>query len=271
MASLKDKAARAPLKILYMADTGGGKTGALASLAKAGYELFMLDYDFGTDILAQVLEKDLDKIKVHIESLRDKLTMVPGGEKDGGPKWCALAPSAYLNTLKLLSNWTDTQSKESFGDITTWDRSRILVLDSFSMFGTYALNYTQFQNGRAAKKPYESDWGEAQNLMERFMATLFSDEIRCHVIFNTHVLWKETEEGVIMKGLPMSLGKALSPKLGRYVNTMLYGKTVGQRRMIFTKPNGIVEAKCPILDAADSYPVETGLAEIFKLWETPPK
>jgi septum formation inhibitor-activating ATPase MinD len=45
-------------KMLNMGDAGSGKTGALASLAKAGQRLVILDFDNGLDILIGLLKND---------------------------------------------------------------------------------------------------------------------------------------------------------------------------------------------------------------------
>jgi hypothetical protein len=44
-------------KLLNLGDAGSGKTGALASLAKAGQRLIILDFDNGLDILIGLLKK----------------------------------------------------------------------------------------------------------------------------------------------------------------------------------------------------------------------
>ena len=43
------------VKMLFIGPSGAGKTGALASLASAGYNLRILDMDNGLDVLANVL------------------------------------------------------------------------------------------------------------------------------------------------------------------------------------------------------------------------
>ena len=45
-------------KMLLIGASGSGKTGALASLAAAGYKLRILDYDNGLDFLMRYMRKN---------------------------------------------------------------------------------------------------------------------------------------------------------------------------------------------------------------------
>ena len=47
MGKLSAISATAPIKLLYIGDSGSGKTGSLASLVKDGYKIRILDYDSG--------------------------------------------------------------------------------------------------------------------------------------------------------------------------------------------------------------------------------
>ena len=55
MPALSDHQSSQTTKMLFIGDSGSGKTGALASLAAAGYNLRILDVDNGVDILANLL------------------------------------------------------------------------------------------------------------------------------------------------------------------------------------------------------------------------
>ena len=53
-------------KMLLLGDSGAGKTGALASLAQAGYNLRILDLDSGVDVLRNLLG---DNAAANVESV----------------------------------------------------------------------------------------------------------------------------------------------------------------------------------------------------------
>jgi hypothetical protein len=266
MPSLAEKKSSQPLKLLLIGDTGSGKTGALASLLLAGYEMFILDFDEGTDVLQSALKGKLDTVKCHIETLQDSYTQI-------GTGLGVLSPKAFPQAIKFLgtSGWIDSVSKENFGKVSTWDKKRILVIDSLTFMGKAALNYVTANNNRAGQQPWQSDWGTAMSMLEKSLAILYSSDVKCNVVILSHVKYQENEEGAVTKGFPTALGKNLPPEVGRYFNMMLYAKTKGvgdnTKRVIYTKPEGVVGAKCPILNAPRELPAETGLAEIFKLWE----
>ena len=68
-----------PVKMLLIGDTGSGKTGALASLAKAGYKLHILDFDNGVPVIASYLN-EAELKTVEVEVLTDKMKVLPNGQ-----------------------------------------------------------------------------------------------------------------------------------------------------------------------------------------------
>jgi len=266
MATLNSKKAKDPLKLLLIGDSGTGKTGALASLANAGFELFILDLDNGTDILNFVV-KDEFKKNVHIETLTDTGKMSGSGSNQ---KIVKLNPQAFPKALALLQRWKDSESGEDFGPVSAFGPNRILVVDSLSFLGMAALDYVLAKNGRGGEQPFQADWGEAMRMLEQTLQIIYSTEIKCHVVMNSHITYQQVEGTGITKGLPMGLGSQLPPKIGRYFNMMLMSKSQGQgdstKRIVLTKPAANVEVKCPILNAPKELPIESALADIYKLW-----
>lgn len=269
MANLTSKKEKDPLKVLVIGDSGTGKTGALAALANAGYELFILDLDNGTDILNFVVQ-DKYKNKVHIETLTDTGKMSGSGTNQ---KIIKLNPQAFPKALSLLQKWKDSETGEDFGPVSSWSTNRVLVVDSLSFLGMAALDYVLAKNGRGGEQPFQADWGEAMRMLEQTLQIIYSTEIKCHVVMNSHITYQQVEGSGIQKGLPMGLGSQLPPKIGRYFNMMLMTRSKGQgestKRVLLTKPEANVEVKCPILSAPKELPIESGLSDIFKLWGAP--
>src|SRR5947207_14204487 len=87
------------VKLLYIGDSGTGKTGSLTSLVKGGYKLRILDCDNGLDVLVQFIMRDCpDKIKnVDYETRRDKFKASPVGPVISG------SPRAFIDCLGLLT------------------------------------------------------------------------------------------------------------------------------------------------------------------------
>ncbi len=61
MANIKRHKAAEYTKLMLVGDSGSGKTTALSTLANAGYNLRILDFDDGLSILPEFLNKDAVK------------------------------------------------------------------------------------------------------------------------------------------------------------------------------------------------------------------
>lgn len=264
MGSLSSHHSSGTTKLLAVADSGGGKTGALASLAKAGYNLRILDFDNGLDVLANLLSSDPKALaRVSYETCTEKMRTLAGRPQ-------IVSATAFSKAMNKLDKW------DEFGAASTWGSDDILVIDSLTHMANAAMNQVLQANNRLNGMVYQSDWGEAQKLIESLLAMLYSDSIKCNVIVNCHITYIGRKETVEVNGkkeeietdvraYPMSLGRALSPKIATYFNNTIALKTIGARRTIFTTPQGLVETKTSAPGKVkSSYPIETGLADLFK-------
>jgi len=264
MASLATHQSAATTKLLFIGNSGAGKTGALASLASAGYKLRIIDLDNGLDVLANLLgdaTSTYDKgaiERVKFVTLTEKMKMLNGIVMP-------VAATVWSKMTNLLSDWKD--GEEKLGPVTTWTSDDVLVIDSLSFLGTAAMNFILQVNGRLGKAPFQSDWGEAQRLLESLLQMLYSTDVKCNVIVCCHIVFLG-KEGEQEKGFPNALGKALPPKIGRYFNSTLMAETKGQgsaaRRVIVTNTSSMVELKNTApLKVKPEYPLTTGLADYF--------
>lgn len=251
------------VKLLFIGDSGTGKTGALASLVEAGYTLAILDFDNGLDYLVNHLRMKPNAAellnRVYYETCTDKFKAVAGQMIPSG------VPKAFTQAMNLLTNWkTDDYD---FGPLETWPEDRILVIDSLTFMSNAAFRHVDSVNHY--KDPRQT-YGEAQERIENVLALLYSDEVPCPVIVNSHVTFVELDTG-LTKGYPSSVGKALGPKIPRYFNTCLGAKTKGSgassKRVILTRTDGLVDLKAalPAEKLPAELPIETGLADFFKL------
>lgn len=261
-------------KLLLIGDSGGGKTGALASLAQAGYNLRIIDLDNGLDILKNLLKDPAgpygaDAIKrVSFATITDPM-------KNVGGKLIPRSATVWQRTAKLLDNWKilekDSEGKdqvvEDFGPITSWTDKEVLVIDSLSFLSNAALNFVMSLEGRLGQRPQLQDWGAGQQHIESLVQMLYDEGVKCNVIVTSHITFIG-EEGS-EKGYPNTLGRALPPKIGRYFNTTLQVLTTGvganRKRKIVTKSSSKIELKnSSPLRVADEYPLESGLADYFR-------
>lgn len=255
-------------KMLIMGDSGSGKTGALASLVKAGYKLRILDFDNGLDVLKQFVYKECPENINNVEyrTLQDKLKATPlGSMVDGQPK-------AFAASLRMLDNWKydDVDLDKPY----EWGPDCILVLDSLTFASKAAFDHYEgmVPRGKSGQYDERAVYHGAQQAIEKMLATFKGENFRTNVIVIAHVKYIDREDGT-RKGYPTSVGSALSPNIPTYFNTVALCETrAGGKRTIQTVATAMIDLKNPKPFAmASSYPIETGLADFFAVLREPPK
>jgi AAA domain len=250
-------------KLLLLGDSGSGKTGALASLANAGFNLRIIDLDNGLDVLRNLLG-DAKSPYAKDAISRVEFVTITDPMKNVASRLQPTKATAWQRAVGLLGDWKDSGAE--LGSITTWGPQDVLVIDSLTMLSNAALNFVLAMNGRLGQHPQLQDWGAGQTLIESLIQMLYDESIRCNVIVTCHIKFIG-EEG-LQRGYPNTLGQALPPKMGRYFNTILMARSMGQgskvARKILTNPTGLVELKntAPLRVAAE-YDLATGLADYF--------
>lgn len=248
-------------KLLFIGDSGAGKTGGLAPLVVddedkgGGYELGILDMENGLDALKQWVAKANPKFldRIDYETIRDPLTM-----KDSGP---SINAKAFIEATKLMTKWSDGS------DPAKWGPKKIFVLDSTTALGKAALAWAEKQTP-AAKEP-RTWYFAAQRAFENIIAMLTSEEFETNVIVIAHINRKELEDGSGMKHFPTSVGSALGPIIPRYFNTMVQIETIGTgtnaKKVIKTLPTNFLDLKNPApFKISGEYGIAHGMAEVFK-------
>lgn len=255
MPALSDRTTSPLVKIMLIGHSGAGKTGALTSLARAGYRIRVLDLDNGLDSLVNHLREEepaaLDR--VDYMSFRDKMRITPAGPVVDG------APRAFVNAVKAMDKWEDGS------DPATWGPDSILVIDSLTNLGRAAFWWAKAQNP-GAKEPRQWYFA-AQSAIEDVIATATAEAFATNLIIMSHIDIVEQKDGTV-QGFASTIGKALGPKIPRYFNTLASLETKGQgakvQRIIRTMPTSLLTLKNPAPMKVDAeYPIETGLATLF--------
>ena len=252
MPSLADHEKSRFVKLLFVGNSGAGKTGALASLVEAGYDLRIADFDSGLDALIfHLKEKKLDLSKVNFMSFRDKVKMGSTGTKLDGP------PRAYPGVLAALDEWEDGSAPADWGEDT------VFVLDSLTNVGRAAFWWAKHTNP-TTREPRQW-YSTGQDLLMDLLANLTSEDFKAHVIVISHLVMAQDTSGM-MKQFASSLGKAKGPLIPAFFNTMLLSEVTKGQRTIHTVPTKMLDLKNPAPSIVSaSYPMESGLAEIFKV------
>jgi len=262
MPSLSQHHSSQLVKTLYIGDSGTGKTGSLASLVGAGYQLKIIDLDNGLDALVQYVRKDWPDLQgnVEFETLRDLYTV-----DNAGPR--VKSAKAFVESAKLLTKWTDGSTPSE------WGPKVICVLDSLTSLGKAAYEWARGQNP-GAKEPRQW-YFVAQQALESTIAMLTSEAFATNLIVISHVNFREMPSGEI-RGYANAIGSALGPTLPKYFNSMILAETTGfgktLRRQIRTTSTGVIDLKSPAPFKLEStLPLETGLATLFATLTHPNK
>lgn len=260
-------------KLLIEGDSGSGKTGALASLVAAGYNLRILDFDNGLETLKQyVLKECPDRIgNVEFRTLRDRRKASPLGPIVDSPR-------AFITAIKMLDRWkyTDEETNEEIdlGVPAEWGPDCILIIDSLTFFADAAFDFREPLTPKSAQGKYDVRmvYKDAQDAVENVIALVTSESFRTNVIINSHVRYVDNPDGT-KKGYPTAVGSALSPQIPRYFNSVALCQTAaGGKRTIQTTATAMIDLKNPRPFAMlPSYPIGTGLAEFFKVLREQPK
>lgn len=265
-------------KLLFIGDSGSGKTGALASLADAGYNLRVLDLDNGLDVLTNLLRDPGSRYKREALERVTFVTLTDSMKKTASGQLVPHKARVWQNAMDMLTHWREPAGKGEdgkptwtgdLGPITSWTPQDVLVVDSLTMLSTAALNFILSMNARLGSGRVEQgDWYQGQQLIEGMLQMLYDEAVRCNVIVISHIKFIGEENGP-QHGYPSTLGQALPPKVGRYFNSILLARSTGsgsnRTRKIFTSPQGLVELKNTApLRVKESYGIETGLAEYFR-------
>lgn len=259
-------------KLLIEGDSGSGKTGALTSLVKAGYKLRILDWDNGLETLKQFVLKECPENIDNIEfrSLRDKRKAGPEGSM-------VVNPRAFVDGVKMLDRWKykdDEGNEIDLGVPAEWGPDCILVIDSLTFMSDAAFDFREPLAPRSKDGKYDmrAVYGDAQGAIEGVLALLTSESFKTNVIVISHIKYVDNPDGT-KKGYPTAVGSALSPQIPRYFNSVALCQTgAGGKRTIKTVATAMIDLKNPKPFAmADSYPIETGLAEFFGVLRDPPK
>lgn len=226
MPSLTEHESTKLVKLLILGNSGAGKTSSLATLAAAGYRLFICDFDNGLDILMdpKVLAPEHRK-NIFYRALQDKLVKV-------GDKLIPRA-TAWQDFMKCLGDWKEPSG--SLGNITTWGDRDVLVVDSLTFATQRAFDDALQLGGRLGQRAQIQDYGAALENIEATLEMLYGSACGCNVVMTAHLMFQGDEMTGTRKALPNVLGQKLAPKVPRFFNNMILaeksvvGNTVNRR------------------------------------------
>ena len=265
-------------KLLLIGHSGSGKTGALCSLAAAGYKLRIIDLDNGIDIIKSYLTdpnsryvKENPNCAANVEYITLTET-----KKSVNGRLISAKSTVWPRMVSMLDHWKEGET--DLGKPSSWGDDTVLVLDSLTAASKAALDHHLQMNGAlmAVRTQNEArrDIGAAQDYIRSLLDLFKDDGLKCNVIVISHITevsesgygpQSEEAKNETSMSFPSAIGRALSPHIPRYFNTVLHAKAQGPTLKIYTKTTGEVCTKNTApLKVAPSYSIETGLAEYFK-------
>jgi hypothetical protein len=171
--------------------------------------------------------------------------------------------TAFTDGLKMMDHWK--YGNIDLGKPSEWGPERILVIDSMTLQAKAAFDWCE-QLAISSKKVVDGRmiYYNAQKAIEQCIANVTSEAFRTNVIVITHVNYVDNEDGT-RKGYPNTIGKALSPIIGAYFNSIaLCTVKPGGKRVVQTAPTAMIDLKNPKPFAMRAeYPIETGFADFF--------
>jgi len=267
MTAFSDHPSSQFVKLILVGDSGCGKTGALTSLIKAGYELRIIDLDNGLDALRNHCLEECPELlsSVQYHTFTDVLAPNAVGQME-----VKGMPRAFTRSMKAIDKWPDDGSRPS-----EWGPKRILVIDSLTSLSQYAYLWAKKNKPKLNRR--DAWTGVAQECIMDMIYALTGDNYKLNLIIISHIDWRggihevdEERKQLPEKGYVMSIGKALGPRIPSRFNTVLESRIVGTgnnaQRKIHVIPRPMLDLKnpAPARMGKGPYPIETGLADIFK-------
>ena len=271
MPSLAKHQSSSIVKLLALGDAKVGKTTSLVSLVKAGFKLRIIDMDNLLDSLVHAIKAECpDKIgNVEVRTIRDKLKMTADGPViDGMAK-------AFTDAIRMLNSWKYTEDGEEidFGPPSSWPSDTILVIDSLSRLCDAAYNWREQLTPKTGRSGADYDrrsiYKDAQDAVEETLAGLTSKNFSVNVIVIAHGVYMDQEDGTT-KIFPQGVGSKLSPKIPQYFPTYIRYRNVNNKRSLQLKSDPTINLAVP-QHFPDSLPVETGLADLFRMLREQPQ
>lgn len=262
------------IKMIYLGDSGSGKTGSLCALAAGGYNVRVMDLDKGAQIIRDYCTNEQDSAylkprpglwagdkgiasRMNFVPISETFTNIGGRPVPKGDSWQKI--------MAQLTEWKDGEL--NLGKLESWTSRDVLAVDSFSRFCDARMYLELVMNARASSGRQMQDYWKVQDDIERSLEMLVSPAVKCHVILICHIDYVEKDDKTV-RGMPQSMGKALGPKIGQHFNHALLARSTGQgttaKHKIFTKTQGVIDLKSAApLRVKPEYDLETGLLEYF--------
>lgn len=280
-------AADLPIRALVQGTPGAGKTGALASLANAGYKIRVLAFDKLSNMLPLYqFTKPEFHANISVLPFEDKLRM---GQRFLEPVGL---PTALADSYKAMDNWL-LPDGTTLGASKDWGPDTILVLDSVTSQGEACMRRAMTMDNKNPLTRTWRTWGLAAMDQDQFAEKVASNSNHFHFIALSHTkligpeeeakddteatkaIKQQKAELMSVRMYPTAIGRQLPQVYARHFPVNLLMETVARqgkvKRVFHTAPRPEMDLKVPTLDLPAELDISDGLLRVFKaLGQVPP-
>lgn len=254
---------------LLMGPAGSGKTTSIATFARKGIECFVIVTEpTGVDSLLDAWERE--KLDMNLLHYRVIPPVSPGwgalkdlgirinnmSYKDIAELKTGIGKEKMVQWPKLignLENFHDDRTGQSFGDVTSWDSSRVLVFDSLS-----GLSVICMQHAVGFKpSPHQGEWGIAMDSLEKLILTMTSD-LKCYFLLISHIEREPDELTGMNKVTVSTLGRKLAPKIPRFFSEVIRSRKGGDGKFLWATQDNEADLKNRGLSSSAALPQDFG-------------
>lgn len=253
---------------LLLGGSGSGKTSAIRTLTKLGFEVFGIFTEPGFEVVG-----DLPDAQLHWRYIApassDWASMIDSARKINTLSFKSLTEMSdvnkqkygqYVEVLTALSAFKCDRCGQSFGKVDDWGTKRVLWIDSLSGLNVMAMSLM------VGTKPVKSmaDWGVAMDNLEWLIRNLCVIT-RCQFVLVAHAERETNEVSGGSQIMASTLGRKLAPKLPIYFSDVILAQRLGDKFTWSTAAVG-ADLKARNLPIRDNLPPD--FAQIVDTWKS---
>lgn len=259
--------------VLLMGPAGTGKTHSIGTLVETGIEVFYLGIEQGIEsLLGYWTDRGLsipdnlrwhkiDPPKASFKELAESALKVNTLSYESLGKMVDLnrhTHNLFIKVNESFFDFPDDRTGKKFGDVSTWDAGRAIVVDGLTGLSRAAMSLTV--GGKPIRNP--GDYGIAQGQLEGFLR-LICDHCKCWFVLLAHI---EKEIDPVLGGTKITvatIGRALPPLIPPMFGDVILTARDGTKWSWNTAAAN-VDTKARNLAWADGMPPD--FAIIYKKW-----
>lgn len=246
---------------LLIGAPGSGKTSALATLLKAGLEVFVAFTEQGVGNLKKALklhkctEEELSRLHwTYVQPSKTSFKVLGAAAKGilNATEFGKMATGSrkdydqFHQLLGVCADFVD-QNGESFGSVDDFDASKVFCIDGLSGLNDMCMGLV------AGAKPVKTlqDWGVAIDQLDKFIKTCCN--MTASFVLLSHMEQEKDEVTGRMIVTASALGRKLGSTLGRHFQDVILSEQKGEKFVWSTRSNR-VELKHSFLESSESLP-----------------